>query len=225
MTKRHLILIPFILFLTTCSSLPNNVASNFKIAFSSIQSAIFGFEDYPISRDLVSNIPYASLILKIGKGPAGLLILESKKDGLNTWVSADGASIIEKDGKIVRTIGLTNNVVGLRSLQEKTFMDLITLSPSSKNLNIDYLSLDNPEVFEMELDCYVLIEGEEVIEILDKKFSLIHISRVKENKFLRWKVKDHFWVDPIDGFVWKSIQNVAPNLPPILIEVTKRPAN
>jgi len=225
MTKKDLVLIPFILFLTTCSSLPNNVASNFTVAFNSIQAAIFGFEDYPISRDLVSNIPYASLILKIGKGPAGLLILESKKDGLNTWVSADDVSIIEKGGKIVRTIGLTNNVVGLRSLQEKTFMDLITLTPSNKIINTDYLSLDNPEVFEMELDCYVLIEGKEVIEILDKKFSLIHISRVKENKFLRWKVKDHFWVDPIDGFVWKSIQNLAPNLPPVLIEVTKRPAN
>ena len=36
------------------------------------------------------------------------------------------------------------------------------------------------------------------------------IQRVKENKFLRWEVKDHFWVDPIDGFVWKSIQNLAP---------------
>ena len=55
MTKKDLVLIPFILFLTTCSSLPNNVASNFKVAFNSIQAAIFGFEDYPISKDLVSR--------------------------------------------------------------------------------------------------------------------------------------------------------------------------
>ena len=104
-------------------------------------------------------------------------------------------------------------------------MDLIKLSPSSQSINTEYLSLDNPEVFEMKLDCYVLIEGEEAIEILDKEFSLIHISRVKENKFLRWKVKDHFWIDSKDGFVWKSIQNIAPNLPPIMIEVTKKPAD
>lgn len=225
MSIRDFILIFSILFLTNCSSLPNNVASNFNVAFSSIKAAIFGFEDYPISQDLVNNIPYASLKMKIGKGPAGLLILESKNEGLNTWVSADGVSIIEKSGYIVRTMGLTNNVTGLRSLQNNSFLDLIAINPSSLSNHLEYLSLDNPEVFEMELNCYILIEGEKVVEILDKKFSLIHLTKVKENKYLRWKVKDHFWIDPKDGFVWKSIQNIAPNLPPVIIEVTKRPAN
>ena len=62
------------------------------------------------------------------------------------------------------------------------------------------------------------------IEIVDKKYSLIHFIEEKENRYLRWKSKDHYWVDPEDGFVWKSIQNIAPNIPPIVIEVTKKPA-
>ena len=64
-------------------------------------------------------------------------------------------------------------------------------------------------------------EGEFVF-INDTKVDKTDIE--KENKYIRWKSKDHYWISPEDGFVWKSIQNIAPNLPPILIEVTKKPA-
>tara|TARA_Y100000590_G_C15558452_1_gene953774 strand:+ start:527 stop:1165 length:639 start_codon:yes stop_codon:yes gene_type:complete len=209
-------------FLNSCSSLPDNVASNFKLAYNSIQAAVFGFEDYPITRELVDQIPYASMRVKIGKGPAGLLILESKNKKYKKWTSADGVSFIEKNGQIVKTIGLTNNVTNIRFLNDISFSKKIEL----KNmLNSEYfLSLDNPEVFELKVDLKIENEGIETISILDKELSLIHITEEKENKYIRWKLKDHYWVDPNDGFVWKSIQNIAPNLPPIFIEVTKKPA-
>ena len=213
------------ILLSTCSSIPDNIASNFRLAFDSIEAAIFGFEDYPISRDLVNNIPYASIRVKIGKGPAGLLILESKTENLNTWVSADGVSITEKKGQIVRTTGLINNLTAFRSLQNKTFLKFLASGPINIPTHYEFLSLDNPEVFELRLDSQIFFEGNETVGILDKEFYLAHFSKQKENKFLRWKVKDHFWIDSKDGFVWKSIQNIAPNLPPIMIEVTKKPAD
>ena len=52
--------------------------TSFFQAYKAISSVISGYEDYPITRELVDQIPYASLRMKIGKGPAGLLILESK---------------------------------------------------------------------------------------------------------------------------------------------------
>ena len=217
-----LVLFLTLVFLSSCSSLPDNVASNFKLAANSIQSAIFGFEDFPISRDLVESIPYASMRLKIGKGPAGLMILESQSKDSNTWLSADGVSITEKDGFIIRTSGLLNNVTNLKFVIKDKTLKLLTFDRKMPFKSL--LSLDNPEVYELELDVKIVNQGKEKIIILDREYFLIHVTVEKENKYIRWSVKDHFWINPEDGFVWKSIQNIAPNIPPIFIEVTKKPA-
>ena len=204
-----------------CSSIPDNVAGSWRYSFETFKSALFGYEDFPITRELIDNIPYASIRLKIGKGPAGLLILETKERKKNTWLSADQVTIVEREGKIIRTLGLTNNLTSIRP-QSVNHVELVKNKDSP--IYKSFISLDNPEVFELELKVKVLNKGLEEIEIVDKKYSLIHFIEEKENRYLRWKSKDHYWVDPEDGFVWKSIQNIAPNIPPILIEVTKKPA-
>lgn len=219
--KKTLSLIISLLFIISCSSLPNNVAGNWQNSFQAIKGAIFGYEDYPITRELVENIPYASLRLKIGKGSAGLLILESKQGSINTWISSDEVRIIEKDGQIIRTLGLLNDLTSIRST-EISLVDLVTKNkiPTYKN----YISLENPEVFELELNVNIQNLGVEQVHILDKNYSLIHFIKEKENRYIRWKSEDHYWVSQEDGFVWKSIQNIAPNTPPITIEITKKPA-
>ena len=44
-----------------------------------------------------------------------------------------------------------------------------------------------------------------------------------ENNHIKWKYSNYYWVDPDDGFVWKSIQKIAPNVPEIKLEITKQP--
>ena len=214
-------LLALCLSLIGCSSIPDNVAGSWRYSFETLKSALLGFEDYPITRGLIDNIPYASIRLKIGKGPAGLLILETKEGKRSTWVSADQVKIVEREGKIIRTLGLTNNLTSIRP-QRINLTEFVKTkdSPMYKS----FISLDNPEVFELELNVKVFSKGLEEIEIVDKKYSLIHFVEEKENRYLRWKSEDHYWIDPEDGFVWRSIQNIAPNIPPILIEVTKKPA-
>ena len=204
-----------------CSSIPDNVAGSWRYSFETFKSALFGYEDFPITRELIDNIPYASIRLKIGKGPAGLLILETKERKKNTWLSADQVTIVEREGRIIRTLGLTNNLTSIRP-QRVNYVEFV--KNKDNPIYKSFISLDNPEVFELELKVKVLNKGLEEIEIVDKKYSLIHFIEEKENRYLRWKSKDHYWVDPEDGFVWKSIQNIAPNIPPIVIEVTKKPA-
>lgn len=221
MFLNRVLLLVSCLSLIGCSSIPDNVAGSWRYSFETFKSALFGYEDFPITRELIDNIPYASIRLKIGKGPAGLLILEIKERNKNTWLSADQVTIVEREGKIIRTLGLTNNLTSIRP-QSVNHVEFVKNKDSP--IYKSFISLDNPEVFELELKVKVLNKGLEEIEIVDKKYSLIHFIEEKENRYLRWKSKDHYWVDPEDGFVWKSIQNIAPNIPPIVIEVTKKPA-
>ena len=75
--------------LTSCSSNPITDIIRENLWVNAIQRVIYGYPDFPITRDMVENIPYASIRVKIGKGPAGLMILQKKEDNIYSWVSKD----------------------------------------------------------------------------------------------------------------------------------------
>ena len=106
--------------IASCSTSPlkENVVSNSVKNFftsnlwvNSFSKVIFGYPDYPLTREMVEEIPYASLRIKIGKGPAGLMILQEKEDEKYSWVSKDSVLIKIQDGRIVRTSNLNNDLV------------------------------------------------------------------------------------------------------------------
>lgn len=211
-----------------CSVIPDRikesgtVGSSFTQTFNAFRALVYGYEDFPITQDLVNQIPYASLRMKIGKGPAGLLILESVNNNEYTWVSADKVYISIKEGRIVRAEGMTNNLTDFYS-SEPSFKDLID-SPDSYLENYRYLSFDNPEAFNIRVKSSYKIIGLEEVTILDTKRQLMLIEENIENAYIRWRHNNRYWVDPKTGFVWQSHQVIAPNLPPILIQITKKPS-
>ena len=213
-----------ILLLQGCSLLPSNVAGNYTQTFKAFSALIYGYEDYPITQSLVDQIPYASMRMKIGKGPAGLMILESvdREESRYTWVSADDVFITTQEGRIIRAQGLTNNLTGSFS-SEPSFREILDNKYSQGEYS-RYISLDNPEVYEMKLKVSYTKSKVEDVFILGQRKALLLIEERIENSYIRWKHTNKYWVDQKTGFVWQSIQEIAPNLPPILIQITKKPS-
>ena len=218
---RKLLIFKIIVVLAGCSVLPANVAGNFNQTFKAFSALIYGYEDYPINQALIDEIPYATLRMKIGKGPAGLLILESIDQDKYTWVSADNIYITTRGGRIIRAEGLNNNLVDFDS-SEPSFKELIDGDYIQSQFRM--ISLDNPSVFNMKLKVSYKRVGFEEVIILDKKRELILIEETIENSYIRWKYNNKYWVDKNTGYVWQSIQEIAPNIPPILIQITKKPS-
>ncbi len=215
------------IFLNGCSSISSNIGGtiggSFSNAYKAISSSISGYEDYPITRELVDQIPYASLRMKIGKGPAGLLILESKKGDEYTWVSADNIYIVTKWGRIIRAQGLTNNLTDIYS-SEPSFKEILQSNAFLTGENFRYISLDNPEAFGIRVKVSYTKIGSEGVSILDRTRQLILIEEKIENAYIKWRHTNKYWVDQETGFVMQSFQVIAPNLPPILIQITKKPS-
>lgn len=213
----------FLIFfsLSSCSSLPNSnrIAPGYVEAFQSIQKALFGYESQTISSNLIDSIPYASLILKIGKGPEGILILESKRDNKEIWVSADEVYIAINNGRIVSTQGLINNLTNLilpYKLSDLIFMEENTVYKY-------YYTYDFPSLNNLEVDAILKHKGKVEVTILGQSKDLFLIEEFIRSDYLGWSVKNLFWIDE-EGFVWKSEQNISPKLPPIYFEVTKKPS-
>ena len=248
--------------IASCSTSPlkeNVVSSSVKNFFTSnlwvnsFSKVIFGYPDYPLTREMVEEIPYASLRIKIGKGPAGLMILQEKEDEKYSWVSKDSVLIKIQDGRIVRTSNLNNDLVDYYYAEDIVFEGLvkgnIQLKVTSGNItlrdlikgNISFreiinlekdkyyystrsISLANPVVRGLNVQVYTKKEANEVIEILGRKYEVILIKEIVENKKIEWKHENLYWVDPETGFVCKTLQQIPPNVPPISLEITKAPS-
>ena len=143
------LLLMTVILLNACSSISNNIAPGYAETFKTFRVLLTGYEDNLISEELVRNIPYASMTLKIGNGPKGLIILESVDGDTFTWVSADSIYLVIKDGRIIKTEGLENDLKN--TLYPKTGLkDILSgLDPkivayySYEKENLIYYKLDN----------------------------------------------------------------------------------
>ena len=129
--------------------------------------------------------------------------------------------ITTRGGRIIRAEGLNNNLVDFVS-SEPSFKELIDGDYIQSQFRM--ISLDNPSVFNMKLKVSYKRVGFEEVIILDKKRELILIEETIENSYIRWKYNNKYWVDKNTGYVWQSIQEIAPDIPPIFIQITKKPS-
>ena len=213
-----------LLLLPSCASLNSEkFASSYIYAYKAIKNTLIGYPDLNITREIVENIPYASGLLRIGKGTQGLVILESKENNKYFWVSKDEVFIVTKDGRIERSLGLLNNLTKISSI-DQSFKDVLT-KPNPVTHYYSYYSFEEPLLFDLKVTISIENKGIDEIEILGERKKLILIEESISSELIGWKEKNKFWVDPIDYFVWKSEQNITPKLPTFIFQVTKKPAS
>ena len=209
--------------LLACSSMNSErIAPSIGGAYESIKGALFGYADPIINKEIINRIPYASALLKIGKGSNGLVILESINSNNYIWVSKDNIYIETKDGRIVKTAGLFNNLTSLTSLNQ-SFEEVLN-DPGAVKDYLTYYSYDQPYLLDLQVKVSLVNKGPQEVEILGEVKSLILIEESISSDEIRWNAKNLFWVDPKDYFVWKSVQYVSPKLPSFTLQITKRPS-
>jgi len=208
------------ILVSSCSSIKtNNIAPGYVEAFKSIKNVILGQDGIDISSELINSIPYASSLLKIGKGPKGLLILEIKKNDEETWVSADGLILVVRNGRIIKTAGLNHNLSNFISPSiEISDLDLI----KNKVLKY-YYSYDVPFLVDLEVEVTVSDRGFQNIELHNGVKELRLIEEEIRSREINWRAVNRYWVDK-ENYIWKSIQTISPKLPEFSFEITKKPS-
>lgn len=209
-----------IIFIFSCSSFSSkNIAPGYLETYKTIKQALIGFEESSISREVVDSIPYASMTIKIGKGPLGLMILESIRDDEYIWVTADPIYIVLRNGRIIQTEGLGNDLKNI-IYPEVDFEGILKEGYPKFRA---YYSYSNPDLSNLGLEFTYSVQGKEEIIILDKSYNLTLVNERISNKQLGWDFINFYWVDE-KGFVMKSVQTINPKLPKFELEVTKKPS-
>lgn len=210
--RRHLLLaLPLLLLgLHGCNDLTRSSVDAMKLALHGKPKV------RPSAADVAAK-PYYQLQATSPEGSA-VLILGNLDGQRQAWYGAHGAVIFIERGRVVQTAGLSQNLDGLQLPADDPFArGLQTLTaPVSYRLGKDW----SPGYrYGVPVDATLTPIGREQISILGTGHDVLRVDEQLSVPSLHYRATNHYWVDPRDGFIWKSEQQVAPGLSLQLVQL------
>lgn len=156
----------------------------------------------------VAAEPYYQLQVD-APGGAAILLLASVQGDLQGWYGQDGQAVFLRHGVLVRTVGLEANLDhvafdggdpfagGLQHVQAPVqYRRVLDWSPGYR--------------YGIAATAQLEPKGVESVEILGQVRQLRRYDERVRADHANFDVTNRYWVDPVDGFIWKSRQHVAP---------------
>lgn len=178
--------------------------------------------DQSITREQAAAIPYASIGVRIGDSAQVLLVLESKTNGTSLWTSASRIAIELQSGRITRTAGLEHNMsqsgpAGIDPLQSHDFVP--KASPYTYVMDIP-----DRKIYQAVILYEMHEVHRETVTILGTPLNALHVRETGTCKQIDWEFENDYWLEPASGLVWRSLQNIHPELDTIEIVMLRPPA-
>ena len=205
-----------------CSS-GGSINSNYTQFYQILrQSMSANFGTIRVTREQAAAIPYASLGITVDGGNQGLLVLATDSGGDLLWTSAAHVVIVTRDGRIVRTVGLSRNLSNVTSRDQSGLPPLSAAvrGPFSSTRLEDFPDLG---LYGTRLSCQARLGGRQSIKILGQTIATLRVEETCNSQDPDWSFTDSFWVDKDSGFVWKSRQHVHPKGSLVEIEIFRPP--
>ncbi|HXO99238.1 MAG TPA: YjbF family lipoprotein [Luteibacter sp.] len=163
----------------------------------------------------VAATPYFQLQVNAPGGQA-ILILARSAHGQLGWYGAGHDVVVTRDGLVVKTVGLPQN------LDDSAF-------PAANPFRTGLQRLGGPLDYTRRMDWSpgyrygVLLQARlepGAMEDVDILGTVHHLRRIDERLTAPGvHMNNRYWIDPADGFIWKSRQYIAPGLPLELIQL------
>jgi len=176
----------------------------------------------PVTRQEIENASNGVLRLRQGRGFETTMTLTGGTTGDLHWISPQRLLIATRNGRVVRSVGFRSNLRTTRFL-----------SPDPVGAGL-HRGTDPGELKRL-VD---LPEGNRFGHLITSRFEVVGGDRVNVLEAARdvllvresnvmtpegWSFENLFWVDPQTGFVWRSVQHIAPGVAPIEIDVLRPP--
>ena len=162
-----------------------------------VKNQISGFSTSSVDVEDINNSKYSFMLVKLGRGPEIKMILNSYKDGLYEWISAEGERIFTFNGLIVKTENLEHNI-DIKEFNKFSF---------SKNKQSFKINFDNPELVNADISYHIKqadkSRDSNVYGLLDG------YVLTKQMSSIGWRFSDKYWVSS-EGEVVESSQRFHP---------------
>lgn len=211
-----------VLMASGCSSSNSGNTSYAQFFQVMRQSLAASYGKVRVTREQAAAVPYASLGYAIDGGNQGLLVLATDSGGDLLWTSAAHIVIVTRDGRIIRTVGLGQDLSSVTSRDQSGLPPLSAAvrSPFSTTRLEDFPDLG---LYGARLSCQARLAGRQSIKILGQTIATLRVDESCNSRNPDWSFTDSFWVDKDSGFVWKSRQHIHPKGQVVEIEIFRPP--
>ncbi|MGL4752968.1 MAG: YjbF family lipoprotein [Aeromonadaceae bacterium] len=185
--------------------------------YDTVKLSTLGTPDANLSADEIKQIPYATAYFKIEGLPRALVVLAFAENNELKWMSADRNLFVTRHGRLVKTLGLRDDLRNLTS-SEPDPLHNETLRRAGGHATWRWQAQWSryPAVHEMcsELT-YVATQ---TVEVNGQPRQLVQVEERVTDVTLAKSYRNEYWLDPVQGDVIMSRQQLGVDLP--VVEMT-----
>lgn len=196
-----------------CNPLMSASVSNFKAAVS-------GPDDVQVSAAQVAQVNFAQLALTTPTG-SGVLARVRERGDLQFWVASGKQVLLLRDGLAVRTIGLgfDGDLDGTRLAAQSPFKQGLHTLPDGYTSQ-RWIDLYRGGEVGVPVHSRFSRKAGETLTILDKEYAVLRVDEQIDAPAIGLRATNHYWVDPLDGFILQSEQQLTTRLRVKIVQLT-----
>ncbi|WP_240222200.1 YjbF family lipoprotein [Rheinheimera hassiensis] len=207
-----------LLTLTACAGTYHSYMDTLKLAFADIPNAELSVAE-------VQQSQYDLLYVKHGDRAQAVMVLMHLEAGQHKWISADNAMLIMEHGRLVRTLGLENDLLHLTNTINDPVRRRVSIRSDATWLRLadwhngeygyalrsrfEIIPAQHLTVFQQQMNTTLIVE---------------HVKYEDSANYLRFddNWQNYFWFDSESGTLIKSEQTLSPFSQPITMTYVSR---
>ncbi|WP_372055616.1 YjbF family lipoprotein [Tistrella mobilis] len=179
--------------------------------FDTLQ-AVFFRNSVPSAEEIdVDKLPVSAILVKFGRGSARVALADTR-DGTLIWRARDRAEIHTRQGILVRTVGLPDNlrIVRFDGLPAGVTTPVPGAAGAGKYVRL--FDMPSRGLYDIRADCAVEEVGQEKVTVGKYTFDTNVYDESCTAETMRWDFTNRYWYEPESKRIWRSRQRVSPEL-------------
>lgn len=189
-------------------------------SLNNLKAAVVGPDEVDVTPAEVAGVNYPQLKLTTPSG-SGVLALMREREDLQFWVASGKQVLLLRDGLAVRSVGLglEGDLDGTRLSDDSPFKQGLHHVADGFTTR-RWIDLYKGQEVGVIVNSRFSRRSEQTLQILDKEYSVLRVDEQIDAPAIGLRATNHYWVDPRDGFILQSEQQLTSQLRVKVVQLT-----
>lgn len=189
-------------------------------SLNNLKAAVVGPDEVDVTAAEVAAVNYPQLKLTTPSG-SGVLALMREREDLQFWVASGKQVLLLRDGLAVRSIGLglEGDLDGTRLADDSPFKRGLHHVADGFTTR-RWIDLYKGQEVGVIVNSRFSRRSDTTLNILDKEYAVLRVDEQIDAPTIGLHATNHYWVDPRDGFILQSEQQLTTQLRVKVVQLT-----